>query len=186
MWQEDKELKAGKRVQRLAHIVLLLMALLALFALITDTSNYIRSVKSVRGLSLDITNLQVIDDDNPRARIRFRVRNDSPLKIEVESYAFELYLNEERVGSSYSTYLGTDPNIDPKAYRQTTHVNQILAPGSSLDLEFTLYVYSVQMESVRNAQRSGSMSWRASASFSAILPYAHKENVIKLLARFEG
>jgi hypothetical protein len=188
IWKEeskDRALKLGKRVQRFAHIVLLLMALVALFALGTDVSNYIHSIKSARGLSLEITSLQVIDDDNPRALIRFRVRNDSPLEIKIERYDFELYLNGERVGSSYSTYLGTDPNVDPEAHREATNINQILAPGRNLNLEFTIYIYSTQMEGVRQAQRSGSMSWYASARFTTILPYSREENLIKLRARFE-
>lgn len=181
----DKELELGKCVQRFAYIVLLLMALVSLLALGTDVSNYIRSIASARGLSLEITSLQVTDDNNPRALIRFRVRNDSPLEVKVERYEFELYVNGERVGSSYSTYLGTDADVDPKAHRETVYINQALAPGRNLHLEFTVYIYSAQMESVRRAQRSGSTFWYASAKFTAVLPYSQEEDLIKLHARFE-
>ena len=182
---EDRELELGKRVQRFAYIVLLLMALAASLALGADVSNYIRSIKGARGLSLEITSLQVIDDDNPRALIRFRVRNDSPLEIEIERYSFELYLNGERVSGSYSTYLGTDPSVDPDAHREAANINQVLVPDKSLDLEFTMYIYPTQMEIVRQAQRSGPMSWYASVGFTTFLPHSHKENLIRLGARFE-
>lgn len=189
LWQEaaskDRELESGKRVQRFAYIALLLMGLVASFALGTDVSNYIRSNKSARGLSLQITSLQVIDDDNPRALIHFRLRNDSPLAIKIERSSFDLYLNGERVGTSYSTYLGTDPDVNPAIYRVAANINQVLAPGQTLDLEFTLYIYSLQMEIVRQAQRSGSMSWQANARFTAFLPYSREKNRIRLSARFE-
>jgi len=189
IWREDpskgRELKPGQRVQRFAYIALLLMALTSLFALGTDVSNYTRSITSARGLSLEITSLQVIDDDNPRALIHFRVRNNSPLEVKIERYNFEIYLNEERVGSSYSTYLGMDPSVDPEAHREATYVNQVLAPGRNLGLEFTIYIYSAQMEIIRQAQRSGSMSWYASAKFTMVLPYSREENWVRLRARFE-
>lgn len=173
------------RVQRFAYIALLLMALAASLALGMDVSNYIRSVEGARGLSLEITDLQVIDDDNPRILIRFRVRNDSPLEIAVERYRFELYLSEERISGSYSTYLGTEPGVDPKTHREATNINQVLTPGQNLDLKFTMYIYPTHMEIVRQAQRSGSMSWYTSGEFTTVLPHSRKENLIRLHARFE-
>jgi hypothetical protein len=180
----DREAELGKQVQHFAYITLLLMALVALLALGTDVSNYIRSIMSARGLSLEITSLQVVDDDNPRALIHFKVRSDSPLEIKIERYRFELHLNGQRVGSSYSTYRGTDPNVDSKAHRETTNINQVLAPGRNIALEFTVYIYSAHMESVRHAQRSGSMSWYASAEFVTVLPHSREENLVNLRAEF--
>jgi len=173
------------RGQRFAYVALLLMGLAATLALGTDVSNYVRSIKSAHGLDLTITDLQVIDDDNPRALIHFRVRNNASLEVEVKRYYFELYLNGERVGSSYSMYTGTDPNIDTEAHRKVTGINQALSPGQDLDLAFTVYFYSTQMESVRRAQRAGTMSWQVSAKFVAVLPYSREENVIELRAGFE-
>ncbi len=173
-------------VQRYAYILLILMALAATFALGTDVSNYIRSVKGARGLNLEITDLQVIDDENPRAHIRFRVQNGSPLEIEIERYRFELFLNGERISGSFSMYLGTDPDgVDVDARWESLSINQILTPGQGLDLEFTMYIYPTQMEIVRQAQRAGSMTWRASAEFTTMLPYSREENFIKLRAGFE-
>ena len=173
-------------VQRYAYILLILMGLVAALVLGRDVSNYIRSVKGARGLNLEITGLQVIDDDNPRAHIRFRVQNDSPLEIEIERYRFELFLNGERVSGSYSMYLGADPDaVDVDARRASANISQVLTPGQGLDLDFTLYIYPTQMEIVRQAQRAGSMSWRASAKFTTMLPYSRQENEIELRAGFE-
>ena len=173
-------------VQRYAYVLLILMGLVAALVLGTDVSNYIRSVKGARGLNLEITGLQVIDDDNPRAYIRFRVQNDSPLDIDIDRYRFELFLNGERISGSFSMYLGTDPDaVDVDARWESLNINQILSPGQGLDLEFTLYIYPTQMEIVRQAQRSGSMSWLASAKFTTMLPYSRQENLLELRAGFE-
>lgn len=172
--------------QRYAYVLLILMGLVAALVLGMDVSNYVRSVKGARGLNLEITDLQVIDDENPRAHIRFRVQNDSPLDIEIERYRFELFLDRERISGSYSMYLGTDPDaVDTDARRESTNINQVLTSGQGRDLEFTLYIYPTQMKIVRQAQRAGSMSWRASAEFTTMLPYSRQENEIELRAGFE-
>ena len=180
----DRDIELGMRMQHFAYITLLLMALVASLILGTDVANYVRSIMSARGLSLEITSLQVVDDDNPRALIRFKVQSDSPLEVKIDRYRFDLHLNGQRVGSSYSTYQGTDPNLESEARRQTTNLNQVLAPGHDIALELTLYIYSGQMESVRYAQRSGSMPWHASAEFVAVLPHSRGENLVELRAEF--
>jgi len=190
------ELEARAHTPRIAHTVLLLTGLVALFAIgvsMSNYTNYIRSVESVHGLRLEMTSLQVIDDTNPRAVIRFRLHNRSPLTIEIEDYHFNLYLNGERVGTSMSSYMGTDPNVSQAAYRKATNINQALDPDQHLDLEFTLYIYSAQMEIVRRAQRtvldtvqcSDSMSWSTNANFRVILPYAPEWDWVGLSAEFE-
>ena len=178
------ELDPRSRVPRIAHAVLLLMCLVALIVIDVIASNYIRSVKSMSGLGLEIIQLEIIDDSNPRGVIRFRLSNRSPLPIEIERYEFTLRLNEEHIGTSNSTYMGTDPAVDRGSYRKATTIDRSLAPGKNLALEFTLYIYSAQMELVRRAQRSGDMPWSASARFDVILPYGDKEQTIGLSARY--
>ncbi len=173
------------RLRRFVQITLFVMGVLALFALVENVAGYISSVESARGLSLEIADLQFIDDDNPRVHISFTVRNESPLGIRIERYHFRLFLNQERVGSSYSKYLGTDPGIDDEAHRRANTIEQVLASGGSLDLEFTAYIYSAQMDVVRRAQRSGVMSWYAMADFRVILPYARDETMLRLPAGLE-
>jgi hypothetical protein len=179
----------GDRIRRvvpdLAGAALLLMALISLFALATDVSNYIASLESARGLSLEIASLEIIDDDNPRAVIRFRVRNDSPLGVELERYFFNVYLNGELISASYSTYSGTDPNVNLAARQQAHNINRILDPRQDLLLEFTVYIYSAQMDIVRRAQRSGSMSWRVIANFTVYLPHSHEADFLRLQAWYE-
>ena len=172
-------------VSRTAQAILLLMGLIALVAIVASGSNYVHSIKSMGGLRLEITSLQLIDDDNPRAVICFRLHNPSPLAVKIERYDFFLYLNGERMGSSLSTYMGTDPNINRAAYKKALHIGQVLAPYQQLDLEFTLYIYSAQMEIFRRAQHSDSMSWSTDVTFHVIPPYAHEEDSVRLSASFE-
>jgi len=173
-------------VQRYAYVLLILMGMAAALMLGRDVFNYIRAVKGARGLNLAITDLQIVDDENPRAHVRLRVQNESPLELDIRRYRFELFLNGERISGSYSTYLGTDPDaVDTVARRESTNIEQVLAPDQGLDLEFTLYIYPTQMEIVRQARRSGPMFWRASAEFTTMLPYSRQESEIELRAGFE-
>ncbi len=172
--------------QRYAYVLLILLGLVAALILGRDVFNYVRSTKGARGLNLEITDLQLIDDENPRAHVRFRVQNDSPLEIDIDRYRFEFFLNGERISGSFSMYLGTDPDgVDLDARWESLSINQVLSPGQGFDLEFTMYIYPTQLEIVRQAQRAGSMSWRASAEFTTMLPYSREENFIELRAGFE-
>ena len=181
----DKDRRAAGRVQRFAWIALILMALLALWALGLDVSNYVQAIDSARGLSLSFVSVQITDDDNPRALVRFQVRNDAPLETELVRYAFELAHNGERVGSSFSTYLGTDDSLDAAAHRDTANIDKVLAPGRALELEFTVYIYAAQMDSLRQAGPAGSSMWTADADFITILPYSRQETPIRLRAGLE-
>jgi len=175
----------AERVRRGAWLLLILMALLAVCVLGIDVSNYVRAIDSAHGLSLSILAVKVIDDDNPRALVRFRVQNDAPLEVELVRYAFELAHNGERVGSSYSTYLGTDDSIDAAGHRAAANIDRVLAPGRYLDLEFTVFVYSTEMESIRQAQTTSSSKWQADAEFITGLPYSRQETPIRLHAGLE-
>jgi len=182
---DEPEHRARRVVHGLAATALLLMALVSLFALVTDVSNYVAAIESARGLRLEIASLEVIDDDNPRAVIRFRVQNDSPLEVELERYFFDLYLNKELIGTSYSMYSGTDPNVSRAARQQAQSIKQFLGPRQYLMLEFTVYIYSAQMDIVRRVQRSGSMSWHVMTNFTAYLPHAHEADFLRLQAWYE-
>ena len=136
-------------------------------------------------MRLEIASLEVIDDDNPRAVIRFRVRNDSPLEVELERYFFDLYLNKELIGTSYSMYSGTDPAVSRAARQQAQSIKQVLGPRQDLMLEFTVYIYSAQMDIVRRVQRSGAMSWHVMANFTTYLPHSHEADFLRLRAWYE-
>ena len=173
------------RVSYIARIVLLLMGLVALVAIGAGASNYIQSVKSMSGLYLEITSLQVIDDDYPRAIIHFRLHNRSPSPVKVQSYEFTLYLNGRWVGYSDITFIAADPNVERDIYKKLLNVDQALPPDGHLDLEFPLYVYSDQMHFVRRVQGSDAMSWFTNATFRVLFPYAREEISVPLGAKFE-
>ncbi len=176
------------RLQHIVYGVLLLLGLVALIAIAASMyrfTNYIRSAEAVRDLELEIVSLQTVDDANPRVDIHFRLHNRSSLELSFHNYIFALFLNGERVSSSSSTYVGTDPNTDPNIYKKATKINKVLGPGQLLDLRFTLYIFSAPMDIVRRAQLSDSLSWSIDASFEATLPYAAKVDLIPLSAGFE-
>jgi hypothetical protein len=175
----------AEHVQRAAWVLLILMALLAACALAIDVSNYVQAIDSAQGLNLSLLSVQVIDDDNPRALVRFRVRNDGPLEVELVRYAFELGHNGARVGSSYSTYLGTDDSIDAAGHRAAANIDRVLAPGRHLDLEYTVFVYAPDMEGIRQAEATGGSSWQAEAEFVTVLPYSRQESRVRLGAGLE-
>ena len=181
-----REHQSAQQLKRFAYATLFLMALAAVIALRTDVTNYIASFKSLRGLKLDITDLKVVDDENPRALIRFEVKNKSPLEIEIEGYWFDLYLDGETIGRSYSMYRGTDPKADPGAYVKAQAIDQSLGSGKTLDLEFTLYIYPARMETVRKTRPTGPASWRVRSSFTVFLPYSRKKSQARLKAEYEG
>jgi hypothetical protein len=163
-----------------------LVALVAIGVTLFNYTRYVGSIESVRGnLSLEITSLQLVADTNPRVVIRFKLFNRSPQAVEIESYSFALDLNGERVGTSHSSFLGTDPDVDPELYRKATRIEQDLEPDQQLDLEFTLYVYSAEMEVVRREQGSAVKSWLADANFRVMVPYAPESESFGLSANFE-
>ena len=181
-----REQQSAKRLKIFALAALFLMALAAAIALRTDVSNYISSFKSLRGLKLDIAGLKVVDDENPRALIRFKIRNKSPLEIEIEGYWFDLYLDGETIGRSYSMYRGTDPKVDPGVYAKAQAIDQILGPGETIDLKFTLYIYPPKMEIARKIRPTGPASWRVRSSFTVFLPFSRKKSQARLKAEYEG
>jgi hypothetical protein len=181
-----REHQSAQRLKRFACATLFLMAFAAAFALRTDVYNYIASFKSLRGLNLDITDLKVVDDENPRALIRYEVKNKSPLDIEIESYWFDLYLDGETIGRSYSMYRGTNPKANPGVYAKAQAIDKSLGSGKTLDLEFTLYIYPAKMETVRKIRPTGPATWRVRSSFTVFLPYSRKKSQARLKAEYEG
>jgi hypothetical protein len=162
------------------------MGLIALIGIGLSVSNYVGSVRSGQGLRLKIASLRVVDDHNPRAVIGFRIHNHSPLPVEIENYSFTLYLNGELIGTNTMSYRGTDPGVDAAVYSRASMVNRVLLGGEYLDLGFTLYIYSAQMDSVRRAKLSGPMVWSTNAAFRVLLPHTREERSVRLGARYAG
>ena len=178
--------RSAQRLKWFASAVLFLMAMAATLVHSIDVNNYISAFKSLRGLTLDITSLKVVDDENPRALLRFNVRNRSPLKIEIEGYWFDLTLAGETIGSSYSTYRGTNPKANTGVYVKALAIDQALGSGETLDMEFTLYIYPEKMETVRKAYTTGPATWQVQSRFTVFLPYSRKRSTARLRAEYEG
>ena len=175
----------GKATEFVAYVTLMLLGLLAFLTLHADISNYISSVRSVRGLSLSIVDIKVIDDNNPRALLRFNLTNQSPLEIELESYRFDLFLKDKLIGGSHFMYRGTNPDADPGEYIKAQTINQSLKPNQTLNLAFTLYIYRTKMSIIRNTQKNREIKWQVKADFTVFLPNSRKKSHVKLNARYE-
>ncbi|MSP14137.1 MAG: hypothetical protein EXR62_14425 [Chloroflexi bacterium] len=180
----EKE-KKNKWVAQAAHVILWLLALLAIFGTGTSVSNYLQAVRSRKELKMDISTLQYFDDRNPRVNLHFRLTNSSDLAIQVESYRFELYLNDENVGSSYSTYTGTDPAVNLEMLKKAAILSKKLDPHQEMDMQFTVYIYSRQMEIIRKAQGTNSWDWSTNAIFSVVLPYSRGLDVVLLSSQYQ-
>jgi hypothetical protein len=176
----------NKRVQGIAYTILLIMGLGAFIALYSDLSNFISSAESSRGLGLEIAEIQVIDDENPRALIRLKVRNGYRLELKLDRYMFDLYLGNKFISSNGSMYLGTDPNVDPLFYVKSQVVKKALKPGQTIDLTVTLYIYPGQLDIVRQAQKAGNSTWHGKANVTILLPYYKEETHLRLGALYRG
>ncbi len=170
---------------QLAYITLLLMGVAAVAAAAVTVNGYIRAVQSARQIDLQIRTLTFEDDENPRVNLRFRLSNHSQVPMHIENFVLHLDLNGERVGNSNSTYRGTDPDVAPDFYSKAAAVEKSLAPATHLDLDFTLYIYAAQQETIRQAQVSGPLTWTARTTFQVLLPNAREQSRIDLTAIYE-
>ena len=176
----------NKLVQGVAYTILIFMGLGASIALYTDFSNFISSAESSRGLGLEISEVQIIDDGNPRALIQLKMRNGYRLGLKLDRYMFDLYLGKKFIGSNGSMYLGTDPNVDPLFYIKSQVVNKVLKPGQTIDITVLLYIYPKQMKIVKQAQGNGSSTWHGKATVTILLPYYKEETHLRLAATYKG
>jgi hypothetical protein len=165
-----------------SYVLLWVLACGAIILLVHTVQAYIASVRTVGGLTMEITSLRFVDDDNPRLLIRFRISNRSPLAIRLNEYRFTVQANGQNVGWSISQYLGTDTRVDPELYKKAMRIEKVLPGRGHLDLDFTLYVYSDQAAIVRRARQAGAISWRVPAEFDVTMPTSERQELIDLAA----
>ena len=173
------------RLESLAYILILSLGVTALYLSWISLSNYVDSIQSIRHLTLTITDLQFIDDDNPRVQVQFRLHNPSSLAIQVNGYFFELYVNDHLVGTTSSSYRGTDATVNVGVYSQATRINRVLEAGQSLDLDFTLYIAPTQQMLIRQAEQAKNPTWLADTGFRLVFPNVVEDDLIRLKVEFE-
>lgn len=173
------------RVSVAVSLLLILVGVAAVAGIVLNISNYGRSLESAGGLDLEFNEIVVSDDGNPRARLLFLLSNHSPIPLGIEQYGFTLYANGQRIGSSGSSYRGTAPDPNDTSTRDATFIRQVIPPDDHLDIEFTLYIYSTQMEIVRDAQREGPIAWSVTAGFQTRSSYSSRIETVGLDATHE-
>jgi hypothetical protein len=173
------------RLPAMAHAIMLLLGLAALITLLWSLSVYLGSIESAEQLRLELVDLELVDDANPRAIVHLRLYNDSPLAMVVQYCGMRLLLNGDLIGSSDSSYYGTDPNLDPSAYKRTFILNDTVGADEQLDLELTLYIYAAQMDIVRQLQPAGRMSWSAETVFYVLFAHTRDRQVVGVTATWE-
>lgn len=173
------------RLERLAFVLTVSLGVAALYLSWISLSNYIDSIQSIRRLTLTITDLRFIDDDNPRVQVQFRLHNPSSLAIQVNGYFFELSVNDQLVGTTSSIYRGTDTTINVGMYSEATRINRVLEAGQSLDLDFTLYIAPAQQTLIRQAEQASNPIWIADTGFWLVFPNVAEEDLIRMKVKFE-
>ena len=117
---EKRESPLTKRVQSIANILLLLMGLAAIVTLRTDVSSYMSSVRSVRGLKLNIEDLKVVDF--PRLECHLGLNQDG-----------RLVLNHGTPGNNEAMLFSTPPVSDKGPYKFGITVSKKLVIFRELD-----------------------------------------------------
>lgn len=169
-------------VPRVAHSFLIVLGLIALVASWRAVSNYVGSLESVRSLQLELTDVRRATTDSTRLIVHFTLHNRSPLPVKLNSYFFDLYLNDKRIGGSSSTWRDDDSVVDWSLYTRASTIEQTLPPHSSLDMEFPLDVFNLDQIMAGYQGGSPPLNWTAKAGLRLIHPHAHDESLLRMQA----
>jgi hypothetical protein len=173
------------RLPAIAHAIVLVLGLTALIMLLWSLSVYLSSIESGEKLRLELVDLELMEDANPRAVLHLRLYNESPLTLNVQWYTCRLLLNDKWISSSDSIYRGSDPSFDTAAYARTFVLDDTLEPDQQLDLEFTVYIYPAQMDIVRQMQSADVRSWSAESVFWVLFAFTRDRQMVPLTATLE-
>ena len=171
--------------RHIAFALLLTAGILGAIGIFQATSRYIAATRGLRGVSLEVVGVQLVDDENPRAIVRFRVLDRFPIRMTVERYMFALNLNDLRVGSSYARYTGTDPTVTEETQRQAAEIGLTLGDGESLEWQHAVYLDADGIALARAARAAGRLRWEMEASIQVRLPYRRDRDVVGLVAARE-
>lgn len=183
--RERSETVAGPSAARIAHALLVALGLVALAASWHGASNYISSITSVQSLELELTDVRRTNDGSARLFLDFKLHNRSPLPIRLNSYFFNVFLDDERIGGSNSAFLGNDPNVDQALYSRASTIDQTLAPHGQMDVSFPLFIYDLDRVMAERAQASTPPRWTVEAGIRLVHPFGRDERLVRLQADLE-
>ena len=92
------------KLARSVSIALALLAVLAAVLVGVSARNYIQAMGAIREFRLALSDLELRNEGSPQVQVVFRVVNDSPIDIELDSFLFGLYLDGQFVGSNYEPF----------------------------------------------------------------------------------
>lgn len=167
---------------RFARTFLVLLGLVALAASWRIASNYISSITSIQSLDLQLTDVRPTDDGSARLLLHFKLRNRSPLPIQLNSYFFNVFLDGERIGGSNSAFLGNDPGVDQSLYSRSSTIEQTLPPHGQVELAFPLFVYDLERIMAARTRHAAPPSWTVEAGIRLVHPYGRDERLVRLQA----
>lgn len=166
-----------------SYVVLLMLSTVSVVAVIVGVPNYLQSADVIRGVSMEFPNLQIIDDiDDMQAVGQLRLYNGSPLALVIEGCFFDLHLGRAKVGISSHASWGTDLELYQGPHDRTLDIYRIIEPYDYLNLDFSMYLLTDNLDFVRSQQQSGNIFWFTRAVCQVTPPYSSASIEVELAA----
>jgi LEA14-like dessication related protein len=84
--------------------VLAILAVLSVGSIVVTTIEYTQGMRAARNVELELSRLELRDEDDPEVVVTFHLKNPSPITIRLRTFDFELYLNDDFVGRNYALF----------------------------------------------------------------------------------
>ena len=144
-----------------AIIALAILALLSAVSIALTATNYKEGMGAAKSLRLELSNLELLEEDEPKVVITFHLENQSPLSMRLETMHFSLYLNRNFVGSNYEPF--TAKTL--RGFEETA-------------MRFVIPLRPFYLQHVQQAREEENFSWFLSGMAKLVLPF--NEDVVWL------
>ena len=145
-------------------ILLVILALVSAVSIGLTTTSYLEGMGAAGSLSLELSDLQLKEGDEPEVAITFHLENHSLLNIELERFNFSVYLSGEFVGSNYEPFTA-----------------KTLEGLEKVVMRFRIPLKPFYIQYVERAQQENRFSWSISGRVKLVLPF--REDVVWLNLR---
>jgi hypothetical protein len=141
------------RVNSRITVALVFLAVLSAGSIASTAIRSARGVGAVLGVELVLSNLELRDGDNPEVVVTFRLKNGSPVRIELEAFDVYLYLDSHYIGTSYHPF--TTRSISGR--EETT-------------MDFVIPILSPHVQFTEQARREEGFSWFVRGKAKVLFP----------------